>query len=127
MSAATDVPTSEHDVALDATQVVRPEPAHRGRLVVAERAVRHVAERALAESPRPVHRPKVAVQALDEHGIELESEFGIDYPDEPLSVVLAEVRQYVSRRVSEVLGRPVRLLDVKVDELVMTPPTRRAG
>ena len=109
------------------TERMRIEPAQRGALVISERAAKRIAERVFDESPRGVHHPKVAVQALDERGVELRSEFGIDYPDEPLSSVLAEVRDHVSTRVLAALGRPVRVLDLVVDDLVPAPAARRAS
>jgi hypothetical protein len=115
------------DPTVDLAETVDIEPARRGALVITRRAAQHVSERALSESPLGVHHPKVAVQALDDRGVELRSEFGIDYPDEALSPVLALVREHVRARVSAVLGRPVRVLDLVVDELVPRSTNRRVG
>lgn len=119
-------PTAERvqprgDDAILHAEPVHLEPTHRGVLVLAERVVQRVAERALKDGPSTVHHPSVTVQALDEDGVELRANIGIDYPDRPLSDVLVELRRYVTARVSGVLGRPVRRLDLTVDELVVRP------
>ncbi|WP_186778800.1 DUF6286 domain-containing Asp23/Gls24 family envelope stress response protein [Streptomyces salinarius] len=96
----------------------RPAPAERGRTVVADRAVRRIAERAAAETDLAGRRARVTHGSAAVHGrhADVSVDVGLPYP-----AVLGEagerVRGRMAERVAELSGLTVRAATVRVQAL----------
>ena len=110
-----------------ATQPMRLDVEPRGTLTVRERAAARLASGVLAEALPALPAPKVDVASLDDAGIELRATLTLEYPTEPVSSILVELRQRVVADVERQLGRPVRRLDLVVEsfQLERPAPARR--
>ena len=100
-------------------------PRERGRLIVTERAARHLIRGVAERGPLRTRNVDVDVDHLDDDGISARVEFAAEYPDSALSSALAGFRQHVGREVNRLLGRPLLRLDVVVSDLVVDIEPRR--
>jgi hypothetical protein len=113
------------------TDVADPEtppvddPARRGRLLIEGRAARRVVEGVLVRAAAGVADCDARVTSLTDAGIELEISITIDYPTEPLSGILRQLRFDLAEEAGRQLGRPVRHIDLTVSKFV-TPPKQEA-
>ena len=57
----------------------------------------------------------------DDH-VELAASVSLAYPDEPIGTVLDRLREQVAQDVGRAVGRPVRSIDLTVDEFRTAPP-----
>jgi hypothetical protein len=104
-----------------------PAPAHpreRGVLIVRSRAVEQLADASTRTNPE-VWQSETTVLRLDDDGVDLSIEVVIRYPRTALSGILAGLRRAVAEDVGRMLGRPVRRLDIVVDEFVASEASRR--
>jgi hypothetical protein len=99
--------------------------AGRGRLIVTERAARHLVRGVAERAPLRTRDVDVDVDHLDESGIGARVEFAAAYPDSALSSALVSFREHLAHEVQRLLGRPVVRLDVVVTDLVVDIEPRR--
>jgi len=98
-----------------------PRPsAERGALVIAPRAVQHIAARVVRDTGAGADA-EVSVEKLEET-IELAMKLSLPYPSQSLSSSIEPVRQAVVDRVGRLVGRPVTRLDVQVTSFTVPPP-----
>lgn len=98
----------------------------RGRLIVSDRAARHLVQGVAEHGPLRTRDVAVDIDHLDDHGVSARVEFAAEYPESPLSGALEGFRHHVGHEVKRLLGRPLRRLDVVVSDLVVdTHPRRR--
>jgi hypothetical protein len=86
----------------------RPRPAQRGLLVVEARAAQRLIEGVVERSSPNVSDPHVDIRSLSDDGIEIDMSISLEYPSDPLSSVLADLRRRVAAEAGRQLGRPVR-------------------
>jgi hypothetical protein len=101
------------------------ETRERGRLIVTDRAARHLIQGVAERGPLQTRGVGVDVDHLDDNGVSARVEFAAQYPDSALSGTLERFRQYVGHEVLRLLGRPLRRLDVVVSDLVVDIEPRR--
>ena len=102
------------------------EPRRRGRLIVSDRAARHLIQGVAERGPLRTRDVDVHIDHLDDNGVSARLEFAAEYPESALSVALERFRQHVGEEVRRLLGRPLRRLDVVVSDLVVDiEPGRR--
>ena len=113
-------------------------PDHRdgpGHLRVDPRVVRKLAEQAANEVDgvsqasvgpigRAIHHPVPASTPIDQLGVDVDLAVSIDYPL-AVRVVAERLAAHVTRRVEELAGRPVRRLNVHVENLGASQPSAR--
>jgi hypothetical protein len=97
----------------------------RGRLIVTERAARHLIQGVAERAPLRTRNVDVDIDHLDDNGISARVKFAAEYPDSALSNVLAGFREHVGHEVTRLLGRPLQRLDVVVSDLVVDIEPRR--
>lgn len=97
-----------------------------GHLTVSDRAVRHLVHGVAQNSALRTRDIHVRIDRLDDHGLNAHIELAVEYPQTLLSDALREFRRHVARNVQQLLGRPLRRLDVVIADLVVgIEPTRR--
>jgi uncharacterized alkaline shock family protein YloU len=101
------------------------EARERGRLIVSDRAVRHLIQGVAERGPLRTRHVEVDVDHLDDNGVSARVKLVAEYPDSALSGALQQFRQYVGQEVKRLLGRPLRRLDVVVSDLVVDIEPRR--
>jgi hypothetical protein len=102
------------------------EPRRRGRLIVTDRAARHLIQGVAERGPLRTRDVDVHVDHLDADGVSARLELTAEYPETSLTVALERFRHHVEHDVSRLLGRPLRRLDVVVSDLVVDlEPGRR--
>jgi hypothetical protein len=97
----------------------------RGRLIVSNRAVRHLIQGVAERGPLRTREVEVDIDHLDDNGVSARVEFAAEYPESALSGALERFRQHVGQEVQRLLGRPMRRLDVVVSDLVVDIEPRR--
>lgn len=102
-------------------------PGERGNLNITERAVRRLCEEVIARTTSTLREPRVQVRSLTDDGVEIEATVVLDYPTEPLSPLLADLRQRIVSETSRQLGRPLRHFNIIVSDFTLTAekPARR--
>ncbi|MDX6414081.1 MAG: hypothetical protein QOH23_1491 [Gaiellaceae bacterium] len=101
------------------------DPARRGRLLIDARAARRVVEGVLTRAARGVVECDARVTSLTDSGIELEISITIDYPTEPLSGILRQLRLDLAEEAGRQLGRPIQHVDLTVSKFA-TPAKQAA-
>jgi hypothetical protein len=102
------------------------EPRRRGRLIVSDRAARHLIQGVAERGPLRTRGVEVHIDHLDAEGVSAHLELTAEYPETALTASLERFRQHVGQDVSRLLGRPLRRLDVVVSDLVIElEPGRR--
>jgi hypothetical protein len=97
----------------------------RGRLFLSDRAARHLIEGAAAQTSLPVTDVDVDVDDVDDDGITARITLVARYPNGALSNALRDFRRTVADDVSRLAGRPLRRLDIVVEDLVVGPGPRQ--
>lgn len=107
------------------TAVIPVPPAERGALVIAPRAVAHIAARVVRDTGGGADAV-VSVERLEET-IELAVQLSMPYPTQSLASSIEPVRHSVVDRVGRLVGRPVTRLDMEVTSFTVPPaaPARR--
>ena len=103
------------------------EARRRGRLIVSDRAARHLIQGVAERGPLRTRDVDVHIDHLDDDGVSARLELTAEYPESALSVTLERFRQHVGHDVERLLGRPLRRLDVVVSDLVVGHRTGSSG
>jgi hypothetical protein len=120
--------TVDDVLAASLTNTARESAGHaagRGRLIVTERAARHLLRGVAEGAPLRTRDVDVDIDHLEESGIGARVQFAAAYPDSALSGALVGFREHFGREVQRLLGRPVVRLDVVVTDLVVDIEPRR--
>ena len=96
-------------------------------LTITPQAVARIARYSLQTHTTPESDPDVRVSHMGDEHLELSATVTLPYPTEPLGSVLDRLRAQVAQDVGAAVGRPVRSLDLTVDEFRTHPvaPRRR--
>ncbi|GHJ25476.1 hypothetical protein TPA0909_70900 [Streptomyces albus] len=100
-------------------------PGHRGATLIADRAIRRIAQRAATEALAPGKVEVVDASASVEGGrAHLSVSVALPYPT-ALEETSARVRRHVSERTSQLTGLPVAEADLRISRLVRHPSPAR--
>jgi hypothetical protein len=98
--------------------------SERGILAVKPDAVRAVVKGAVRSVRHTVGEPQVSVETKNETLV-ISVNMSIVYPNEPIGIVLDEIRSEIVPMVERQLGRAVQRLDITVDRLVSDVRSQR--
>ncbi len=85
-----------------------------------------VVEGALSHGAPNVSQTSVRIMSMSDEAVEIQVDLALDYPIDPLTNILADVRRTVALEVARLLNRPVTRLDLTVSKFTdPTPAPRR--